>query len=81
MFEPAMYANYPSEKIQMEMSRAIKQIMASDFAEVHLSNLNSEEIREHVLGKVMEKTRLKRFFAGPEELQHVFQSAYQDLVA
>jgi hypothetical protein len=55
--------------------------MASDFAELPLSKLNSVELRELVLGKVMENTKVKRFFAGPEEFEHVFQSAYQELVA
>jgi hypothetical protein len=81
MFEPAMYGKYPSDKIQMEMRRAIKQVMESDFAEFPLSKLNSIELRELVLGKVMENTKVKRFFAGPEEFDHVFQSAYQELVA
>lgn len=81
MLEPAMYGKYPSEKSQMEMRRAIKQVMASDFAELPLSKLNSIELRELVLGKVMENTKVKRFFVGPEEFEHVFQSAYQELVA
>ena len=81
MIEPAMYGKYPSEKTQMEMRRAIKQVMANDFAELPLSKLNSIELREIVLGKVMENTKVKRFFAGPEEFEHVFQNAYQELVA
>jgi hypothetical protein len=79
MFEPEMYGKYPAEKTIMY--RAIKQVMASDFADLPLSQLNSIDLRELVLGKVMENTKVKRLFAGPKEFEHAFQSAYQDLVA
>jgi hypothetical protein len=81
MFEPEMYEKYPSEKTQRVMYRAIKQVMASDFAELPLFQLNSIEQRELVHGKVMENIKVKRLFAGPKEFDHAFQSAYQDLVA
>ena len=81
MLEPAMYGKYPSDKIHMEMRRAIKQVISKEFPELSMSKRKSPEMKEMIFHRVMDNPKLHRFFAGPEEIEMVFQNVYSDLVA
>jgi hypothetical protein len=82
MLSPSMYGKYPLEKTHMEMRRAIKQIISGELpAEMSMPERRSPEMREMVFHRLMDNERLRKYFAGPEEMRVVFQSAYDDLLA
>ena len=81
LMEPALYGKNPSEKIHMEMRRAIKQVISKDFPGIPVSKRSSPDIMERVLHRVMDNPRIQRYLAAPEEIEAVFHNVYRDLVA
>ncbi len=81
MIEPAMYGKYPSDRTKMEMRKAIKEAIDSEFAKAPSSKVKTTDLRDSVFLNIMKNERLHRYFSGPEELELTFREAYQELVS
>lgn len=81
MLEPAFYGKYPSEKTHMEMRRAIKQVLTKELPELSMSKRKSPEMKDMIFSRIMSNERIRNYFGGPEEIHHVFNEIYHDLVA
>jgi len=81
LIEPSMYGKYPADKTHSEMRRAIKQVISNELPEISPSKRLSPEFRQMIMHRVMDNSKVARFFGGPEEFEDVFERVFQDLVA
>ncbi|WP_281649225.1 hypothetical protein [Parendozoicomonas sp. Alg238-R29] len=81
MSSPSMYGKYPPDRTFMEMRRAIKKVIGNEFPECSSSDINKPEFKEIIFHRIMDNERVRKFFAGPEEMQSVFQDAYANVAA
>lgn len=80
MIEPAMYGKYPSDRTKMEMRKAIKEAIDSEFTRTPSSKVKTTDLRDSVFLSIMKNERLHRYFSSPEELELTFREAYQELL-
>jgi len=79
MIGPARYGKFPFERAQAEMRRAIENVLSANLSNVSLSEFKSPEIKDKVFRHVLDDERIKKYFAGPEELRMVFQNVYEEM--
>lgn len=76
---PIPYGKYPSDRIKMEMRRAIKEAIHAELTKSPNSKIKSPELRNSVFHNIMKNERLHEYFASFEELESTFREAYQEL--